>query len=298
MTSPLVPAGARVEFVGHAGGRVRVLRGGPDTGIPMVLVHGSGPDNAGISWFEVFGELARTRPVLALDLPGFGYTDGVPVDGSPAAMADLAVAVAGAGPAVWVGVSMGGDVVLNVALRHPGAVAALVLVAPGGLAAHAGHRLLHPAAWLVGRLPDVVLRAGVRLAGRFTGVALRAMVHDTGRVPPLVRDEMVREARRPGDVPGYVRYNQATVGPWRMRNDLSGRVGEIRAPALFVHGREDRLVDPPDSVRAAAAMPDARVVLLDGCGHWVQIEARDRFLSELGPFLERIDDEHDRGPRT
>ena len=95
-----------------------------------------------------------------------------------------------------------------------------------------------------------------------------------------------------------IRDSQATVGPWRMRNDLSDRVGEIGVPALFVHGREDGLVDPRGSVRAAAAMPDARAVLLDGCGHWVQIEAREEFLAEVEPFLRRIDDEHDRGPRT
>lgn len=296
MSTPLVPAGARVGFVPHAGGRVRVLRGGAPGGTPVVLVHGGGPDNAAISWFEVFGELARSRPVLAPDLPGFGYTDGVPVDGSPGAMADLAVAVAGPGPAVWIGVSMGGDVVLQVALRHPGAVAGLVLVAPGGLAAHAGHRVLHPLAWLAGRLPDAVLLPALRLANRFTGVAVRAMVYDPASVPPVVREEMVRESRRAR--PGYLRYNQATVGPWRMRNDLSDRVGEIGVPALFVHGREDGLVDPRDSVRAAAAMPDARAVLLDGCGHWVQIEAREEFLAEVEAFLRRIDDEHDRGPRT
>jgi pimeloyl-ACP methyl ester carboxylesterase len=259
-----------------------------------VLVHGGGPDNAGISWFEVFGELARSRPVLALDLPGFGYTEGVPVDGSPVAMADLAVAVAGSTPAVWVGVSMGGDVVLNVALRHR--VAGLVLVAPGGLARYAGNRVLHPLAWLAGRLPDAVLRPVLGLANRFTAVAVRVMVHDPATVPPRVRAEMVRESRRVRL--GYLRYNQATVGPWRMRNDLSGRVGQIRAPALFLHGREDGLVDPGDSVRAAAAMPDARVVLLEGCGHWVQIEAREAFLAEIGSFLDRIDDEHDRGAET
>lgn len=296
MTAPLVPAGARVGFVGHAGGRVRVLRGGGPGATPVVLVHGGGPDNAAISWFEVFGELARSRPVLAPDLPGFGHTDGVPVDGSPAAMADLAVAVAGARPAVWIGVSMGGDVVLNVALRHPGAVAGLVAVASGGLAAYAGNRVLHPLAGLACRLPDAVLLPALRLANRFTGAAVRAMVHDPASVPPAVRAEMVRESRRA--LTGYLRYNQATVGPWRMRNDLSGRVAGIRAPALFVHGLQDRLVDPRDSLRAAAAMPDARAVLLDGCGHWVQIEARDRFLAELGPFLRRIDDEHDRGART
>ncbi|QJY48610.1 alpha/beta fold hydrolase [Pseudonocardia broussonetiae] len=299
MTGPLVPPGARVEHVAHAGGRVRLLRGGPDSGVPLVLVHGGGPDNAGISWHGVFDALARTRPVLALDLPGSGRTEGIPVDGSPAAMADLAAAVVaavgGEGPAVWFGVSMGGHVVLHVALRHPAAVAGLVLVAPGGLAAHAGGRFLHPLAWLACRLPDAVLLPAARLAGRFTRAAVRAMVHDPARLPPAVVEEMAREARRGGL--GYLRYNQATVGRWRMRDDLSARVGEITAPALFLHGRDDRLVAPADSLRAAAAMPHARAVLLDDCGHWVQVERPERFLEEVERFL-GPDDEQDRAPRT
>lgn len=60
-----------------------------------------------------------------------------------------------------------------------------------------------------------------------------------------------------------------------MRNDLSGRVGCGPSPRC-----------------------PARVVLLDGCGHWVRIEARDRFLAGIGPSLHRIDDEHDRGAET
>ena len=298
----LVPAGAVEEWVSRDGGRVRLLRGGPPHGTPVVLVHGGGSDNAAISWFQVFGALARSHPVLALDLPGSGYTTGVPIDGRPSAMADLAVEViagAGVARAVWIGVSMGGDVVLNVGLRHPGRVAGLVLVAPGGLVERFRNAASQRAAWLAARLPDRVLLPLLRWANRFTGTALRAMVHDPATVAPEVRDEMVREARRPGAGLGYLRYNQAVLGPRGMTNDLSGSVGAITAPALFFHGRRDGLVPPSGSVRAAAAMPDARVVLLEDCGHWAQLEAGERFLAEVAAFLARIaDDERGARPET
>jgi len=292
--APLVPDGARVEFLEHRGGRVRLLRGGPaaaDGAVPLVLVHGGGPDHAGISWSPVFAALARDRAVLAFDLPGSGATTGVPIDGRPTALADLAVAVAraaGVPRAVWAGVSMGGDVVLNVALRHPGAVAGLVLVAPAGLVARAGSRVLHPFAWLVTRLPDPVLRPLVRCANRFTGAALRAAVHAPDGMPSHLRDAVVREARRPDAALGYLRYNQATLGPWRMRNDLTSRVGEIDAPALLLHGRHDRLVPLRGSVVAAATMRRARLVPVDGCGHWVQVERPGTFLTEVAHFLRTL----------
>jgi pimeloyl-ACP methyl ester carboxylesterase len=291
--APLVPPGARVEFLEHRGGRVRLLRGGPadaDGAVPLVLVHGGGPDHAGISWSPVFAALARDRPVLAFDLPGSGATT-VPVDGRPTALADLAAevaAAAGVPRAVWVGVSMGGDVVLNTALRHPDAVAGLVLVAPGGLVARAGSRGLHPLAWLVSRLPDPVLRPLVRFANRFIGTALRAAVHDPDVVPAHLRDAMVREARHPDAALGYLRYNQATLGPWRMRNDLTGRVGAIAAPALLLHGRHDRLVPLHGSVVAAATMRRARLVPVEGCGHWVQVERPEVFLAEVARFLRTL----------
>ena len=52
-------------------------------------------------------------------------------------------------------------------------------------------------------------------------------------------------------------------------------------------------VDPGDSRRAAAAMPDARLVTLPGCGHWAQFEARERVAREVQEFLAGLDRRRD-----
>ncbi len=88
--------------------------------------------------------------MVAVDLPGFGGSRDAPALGGPDAMADFVVRVAaelGITRAAVFGVSMGGDVAMNVALRHPGFVAGLVLIAPGGLAERVGGPVTHYFTW-------------------------------------------------------------------------------------------------------------------------------------------------------
>ena len=182
MADRLLPPGATESWLEHGGGRIRVLRGGPgqqDGGsdaLPVLLIHGGGYDNAAISWAKVFGPLSSDRRVIAPDLPGFGYTEGIPVTGQVGDLADLVITVArsyGLRRLVVAGISMGGDVAMHVALRHPEAVAGLVLVAPGGLTERLKNAPTQLAAWLAAQLPDPVLYGLGRFAGRFSDSSCR-----------------------------------------------------------------------------------------------------------------------------
>jgi pimeloyl-ACP methyl ester carboxylesterase len=273
-----------------------VLRGGPPEGggsgrLPVLLIHGGGYDNAAISWSTVFGPLAQDRTVIAPDLPGFGDTEGIPVTGDPDGLADLVIDVARSTAAdrlVVIGLSMGGDIALRVALRHSEAVAGLVLVAPGDLTARLGNAPTQLLTWLAAQLPDPVLFGLGRLAGRFTESYLRRMVRDPAAVDATTRTAFAREARRPDSGIGYGRYNQATLGPRLMRNNLLPEVHRITAPTLVLHGRDDQLVDPAGSRTAVARMPHVRLVLVPDCGHWLPVEKPAVFLSEVTAFLDTL----------
>ena len=257
---------------------------------PLLLIHGGGTDNAAISWYDVYAAFGGDRKVVGLDLPGFGGTEGIEPVGGAVEMADFVARVAGRleiGRAVVMGVSMGGDVALNLALRYPGLVEALVLIAPGGLVPLFRNRFLQLSAWLAAQLPDRLLVPLARLANAHVQAALEAMVHDPRRLPSEVIAEFYREARRPGAGMGYARYNQASLGPRSMRNNLLPVVHRITAPTLFFHGEDDPVVDPQGSLRASRLMPAARLVLVPECGHWAQLESRDRFLTEVRRFLDR-----------
>ena len=294
MADRLLPAGAVEDWLEHGTGRIRVLRAGrprpdaePDRQ-PVLLIHGGGYDNAAISWSKIFGPLSADRLVIAPDLPGFGYTEGIPVTGVPAELADLMITVGrsyGLDRLVVAGISMGGDIAMHVALRHPEAVAGLVLVAPGGLTGRLKNAPTQLAAWLAAQLPDRVLYGLGRFAGRFTDTYLSRMVHDPTAIDADLRAEFAREARRPESGVGYGRYNQATLGPRGMRNNLLPDVPRIAVPTLFLHGEDDPLVEPANSAAAAAAMPSAELVLVADCGHWLPIEAPEVFLTAVHDFL-------------
>lgn len=293
----LVPPGARDEEVAAAGGRWRVLRAEPASSAPspqppFLLVHGGGSDHAGISWYRALPDLGAHRPVIAPDLPGFGGSTGVPILGPPAAMADQLVQLLdelGVERVVAVGVSLGGDVALNLALRHPERVAALVAVAPGGLIPRFRGPLTHRLVWLCTRLPDRVVMSTSDASSRWIDRVLARSVVDVSALPRAAVDEFLRVSRLPWAGYAYWRYNKASIGPAGMRNDLSGRLADVATPALFLHARADPLVPIDSSRRAVATMPDARLVEVPGVGHWLPLEAPEVFAAQVIGFL------HERG---
>jgi 2-hydroxy-6-oxo-octa-2,4-dienoate hydrolase len=60
---------------------------------------------------------------------------------------------------------------------------------------------------------------------------------------------------------------------------------KIGVPTLVVHGREDAVVPPDCGLLIARNVPNADFHLFGRCGHWVHLEARDRFMPLARSFL-------------
>ncbi len=63
------------------------------------------------------------------------------------------------------------------------------------------------------------------------------------------------------------------------------RLHEIRARALIVHGREDRVVPLATSLKLLAAVDNAELHVFGHCGHWTQIERTAAFNRLVRDFL-------------
>ena len=74
-------------------------------------------------------------------------------------------------------------------------------------------------------------------------------------------------------------------GPELSQHPVSAQLGEIKCPVLVICGDQDRLTPPGGSVRIHRAIPQSKLVILPGAGHFPNIETTDAFNSALLEFL-------------
>ncbi len=220
------------------------------TGLPFVLSHGV-IENAA-SWADVVPMLARHHRVVTYDARGRGTSTG---DAWPFAYADLATDVEclaahlGFDRLYHAGHSMGARVALEHALAYPGRVAGIALVSG---------RATRPDAAGRRRLAD--LAAQVERAGPGAGVALWAHPGE----PVYDRAEAIAAAN-PKD--GTVLALQTLVE----MDDLLPELGRVHVPVLVVVGDRDESY-VASAREMAGALPDATLHVLEGVGHFPNLE--------------------------
>jgi pimeloyl-ACP methyl ester carboxylesterase len=288
------------EEVAVQGGAVHVRRTpwrgpvqGTAAGAPReraLYVHGLG--GASTNWTDLAALLAVRVDGWALDLPGFGRSQppargGYGLARHTRAVADVlerVVAEPGPGsgrPVHLVGNSLGGLVSLLVAARRPELVATLSLISPA-------MPVLRAPASMDPRLPLLLLPGVAGLAERrMTGippeVTARGLVQmcfgDPSRVPPERLEQAVEELRERAGQPwadrALVRTTRGLMSSYLRvgRSAAWAAARRVRCPTLVLWGDRDRLVDPRLAPRLAAAVPDSRLLVLEGVGHVAMLEA-------------------------
>jgi 3-oxoadipate enol-lactonase len=250
-------------------------------------VAGEGPEvafvHAGISdsrmWEPQWAEYASSFRVLRCDLRGFGRT---PLEaGTFSSAQDLVDVLEGHGfeNAALVGNSLGGRVVLEVAVARPDLVRALVLVAPG----MPGHDWSEEtrAGWAE---EEAALEAGD--LDEAVEVNLRMWVdgprRTTGDVDPQVSTLVAEMQRRAFELQLPI-GNDADEEP--LAPDFAERLGEINVPTLIVIGEEDLPDMHAISKRVESEIPGARRVTIPDTAHVPSLERPREFDELVFPFL-------------
>lgn len=256
--------------------RIHVNEAG--SGEVVILLHGSGP--GATSWSNFAGSipaLAADHRVIAADLPGWGESDPVTWRDRdhPGAVLDLMDAL-DIERATLIGNSMGGGTAIRFGYQHPERVGRLIT-----MGASSGAPTLFGAAGLTEGLK--VLQEGYRDP---TPATMRRLVEIMTFDHSFVTDDLVN--RRADTVAAHPAHNANFLDGVGKRPvvelDLA-RVATITAPTLLCHGRDDRVVSFEHSLRLVSLIPDARLMLLNRCGHWLQIEHATEFTQMVLAFL-------------
>ena len=264
------------------------LRLGPESGLPVVVLHGAGLDRAGASWRRSLPAIAERHPVIAPDLPGHGVSAPLPGAHRVPDFGGWFIALLDAlrvERAVLTGVSLGGAVALWAALTAPDRVAGVVPVAAYGLARRAP---LHPLGFVGSRFP--FNRATYPLVGRSdraARLALGTIIHEPACTTPELLAEVRQIATATPAGRSFDRFLRDEIGPGRFHTCLLPDLPSLAPPALFIHGVHDLSV-PIEDARTAARAADAPLIELPA-GHWPMWETPDPFNSALLDFLDRIE---------
>jgi pimeloyl-ACP methyl ester carboxylesterase len=228
--------------------RIRWVEAG--AGRPLVLLHGYG--GSAHWWLRNIAAFARTHRVYALDVPGFGRSS-LPGRFTFAGAADLLaqwMEQEGIAPADVVAHSMGGQLALILAARHPTRLRSLLLAAPAGFPFSTG-------------LPGMALRAMRSRRGgdpRFTSIVMLGIT----LAGPRVLWQAVQQIR-------FV--------------DVREHLTSITTPTLILWGERDGLLSPDNAPILAAALPNARLTIIPEGRHNLMWEQPTEFNQTVAAFL-------------
>jgi pimeloyl-ACP methyl ester carboxylesterase len=272
-----------IELHGH---RVCFRLADEVDGPVVVLIHGiTGRSD---QWEPAIDHLASEHTVLAPDLLGHGESAKPRGDYSLGAYAsavrDIMVAL-GHDRATIVGHSLGGGIAMQFAYQFPERIERLVLVNSGGLG-----RDVHPmlrAATLPGSelvlpvLTHATLLAGGESIGRALGrIGLQAGTDmaEIARGFASLGDSEARHA--------FIQTMRAVLDPGGQRVSAVDRLYLTEdLPSLLVWGSNDPIIPVEHGRAAHELMPGSRLELLDGVGHFPQLEAPHEFSRLLADFI-------------
>ena len=253
---------------------VRAPRNGKRPRHTVVLSHALGCDLT--MWDELANRLAADCRVIVYDHRGHGASDA---PAGPYSMAELADDAArllrelDTGPVVWIGLSMGGMVGQELALRHPGLVGALVLANTTS-----GYPEAAREAWAQ-RIATVREQGTAAIAD----AVMARYFHDGFRAAHPATVARFRQRLVSTDPAGYVGCC-AAVGAV----DTGARLGQIAVPALVLAGELDQGTPVEMAQRLVDGLPEARLEVLGEASHLSALEQPRAFEAAVMRFVDSL----------
>ena len=242
-------------------------------GVPILLIHPAGATAS--TWGSVAGELAEVGRVVTYDRRGYSRSPGEPVHSIPAHTADAVALLAtlDARPAVVVGTSVGATIAIDLALRRPELVRAVIA---------------HESPWRASRrLPTASSLAALSSMGWLAWRGRHADAAEsflrwayTYRDGGTAWDAFPAEWRRAArdNAKAVLADIRIAIGGYPPPKQLAS----ISTPVVCTYGARGDETMARISRSLAHAIPNASVREIEGAGHAVAFDAPVNFVKEIG----------------
>ncbi|MGA7810113.1 alpha/beta fold hydrolase [Bradyrhizobium sp.] len=279
MTGHIEPILGRYVHVDIDGEINRIYFEENGTGIPLVCLHTAGSDARQWRHLLTDEEFTRQFRIIAFDLPWHGKSN--PPDsrynteyrlttaGYTAIIRAFCAALSLDRPVVM-GCSIGGRIVLNLAIDHAREFRALI-----GLEAADFQQPWYDTAWL--NRPDIH-------GGEVCAALVSGLIAPQG--PEAARNETLFGYKQGG--PGVFKGD---LYFYRVDGDLRGRTGRIdvrQCPLYLLTGEYDFSCTPEDTLRTAASIEGVKAVVMEQLGHFPMSENPAQFRRYIAPVLREI----------
>ena len=253
------------------------------SGPTILLLHGAG--GATHSWRKMFAELAQTHRVIALDLPGQGFTqrDDKSRSGLDAMSNDITALLQheAIAPDVIIGHSAGAAIMFRIALDWPEVKNTKLVSINGALGNFRGLAgLLFPVmAKLLALNP---LTASIFASTAAKPERVRSILKSTGSQIDAEGEAQYLSLMSDR---GHVDATLAMMAQWKLDRLLT-ELPKLTQDCLFITGAKDQAVPPDTSSKIAARLPSAVQHEIPVFGHLVHEEAPGEVLAALHDFLD------------
>jgi pimeloyl-[acyl-carrier protein] methyl ester esterase len=251
-----------------------------DSGAPLLFIHGWGMH--GGMWGGALEKLAEQLQVMAVDLPGHGFSNRIEDRGLriEAGALDVIVdklAIRFSGPLTVCGWSLGGQIALRWAQRHPAQVEKLILVSSTPCFVQRADWPCAMAEQTLAAFSAALQQDYASTLRRFLALQVRGGEQEKEQLQMLRLSLMSR---------GEPDLAALQAGLAILRDvDLRAALSEIAQPTLLIAGDRDTLTPLAASQYMAAQMPAAQMATIAGAAHAPFLSHPEVFVKYVAEFL-------------
>lgn len=260
-----------MEYLQVGGLSVRYYDAG--SGEPVLLIHGLGGSIE--SWTSNTGELAKSLRVIAVDLPGFGFSDKPKMSYTIKFYREFVaqfLKLLQLEQVSIVGSSLGGHVAAEVAINNPELVKRLVMISPPGALPRSFKGT-----------PALMRYAKVIKAKSVQQVKQALSAVDNKPVDDSYAQIVYEKMSMPGAREAFLSALLGSTKAPRLNNSLQ----KIKAPTLLLWGKEDIMI-PVKFAEPFIKMKNCRIVMLESCGHRAHADRPALFNKIVIDFLAEL----------